>query len=668
MEAERNQRMPKVAKVKNKTPAEVQITAEQLLREAKERELEIVPPPPKQKISDPEELAEYRLKKRKGFEDNIRKNRGVIANWLKYASWEESQKEIQRARSVYERALDVDSRNVTVWLKYAEMEMKNKQINHARNIWDRAVSILPRVNQFWYKYTYMEEMVGNIAGCRQIFQRWMEWKPEEQAWLTYIKFEMRYKEVDQARNIYEHFILVHAEVKNWIRYAKFEEQNTSPEKARTIFERAIEFFGDEYMNEELFLAFAKFEEKQREHDRVRVIYKYALDRLPKDNTQNLYRAHCTHEKKFGSKDAIENVIFSKRKLQYEQKIEEDPFDYDNWFDYLRLLEAEEQLDLDFIRDVYERAIANIPQFIEKRHWRRYIYLWIYYAIFEELVAEDLERTRAVYKGALSIIPHKAFTFAKVWIMAAHFEVRQKDLPKARKLLGTSIGLCPKPKLFRSYIELEIEVREFDRCRILYEKFILFSPEKSTTWVKFAELECILGDIDRARAIYEIAVNQPQLDMPEVVWKGYIDFEMEQRNFDATRDLYERLLDRTSHVKVWVSYGRFAGSHFDHDSARKVFERAEKTLREQTKEERCVLIEAWYQYEQQVGDAEWIAKVKKMLPQKVKKRRRIINEDGSDGGWEEYYDYVFETDEEARPHLKLLERARAWKKQETGQAE
>lgn len=61
--------------VKNKTPAEVQITAEQLLREAKERELEIVPPPPKQKISDPEELAEYRLKKRKGFEDNIRKNR-----------------------------------------------------------------------------------------------------------------------------------------------------------------------------------------------------------------------------------------------------------------------------------------------------------------------------------------------------------------------------------------------------------------------------------------------------------------------------------------------------------------------------------------------------------------------------------------------------------------
>lgn len=31
-------------KVKNKAPAEIQITAEQLIREAKERDLEILPP------------------------------------------------------------------------------------------------------------------------------------------------------------------------------------------------------------------------------------------------------------------------------------------------------------------------------------------------------------------------------------------------------------------------------------------------------------------------------------------------------------------------------------------------------------------------------------------------------------------------------------------------
>lgn len=47
-----------------------------------------------------------------------------MVNWIKYAQWEESQQEIPRARSVYERALDVDHRTITVWLKYAEMEMR----------------------------------------------------------------------------------------------------------------------------------------------------------------------------------------------------------------------------------------------------------------------------------------------------------------------------------------------------------------------------------------------------------------------------------------------------------------------------------------------------------------------------------------------------------------
>ena len=66
-----------------------------------------------------------------------------------YAQWEEGQKDFRRARSVWERALDVSYTNPTTWLKYAEMEMRHRFINHARNVWDRAVSLLPRVDQLW---------------------------------------------------------------------------------------------------------------------------------------------------------------------------------------------------------------------------------------------------------------------------------------------------------------------------------------------------------------------------------------------------------------------------------------------------------------------------------------------------------------------------------------
>ena len=110
-------RLPKMAKVKNKAPAPVQITAEQLLREAKERELELAPPPPKQKIVSQEELEDQKMRRRKVFEDSIRKNRTTMSNWFKYAAYEDNMKEIERARSIYERAIDVDHRGIQVWLR-----------------------------------------------------------------------------------------------------------------------------------------------------------------------------------------------------------------------------------------------------------------------------------------------------------------------------------------------------------------------------------------------------------------------------------------------------------------------------------------------------------------------------------------------------------------------
>ena len=71
--------------------------------------------------------------------------------------------------------------------------------------------------------------------------------------------------------------------------------------------------------------------------------------------------------------------------------------------------------------MYERAVFNMPPAPQKTLWQRYIYLWINYALYEELVTHDL-RTREVWKACLQVLPHSQFTFAKVWVYAAHFEV------------------------------------------------------------------------------------------------------------------------------------------------------------------------------------------------------------------------------------------------------
>ena len=50
---------------------------------------------------------------------------------------------------------------------------------------------------------------------------------------------------------------------------------------------------------------------------MRVIYKYALDHIPKEQCQELYKQYTIHEKKYGDRQGIEDVIVSKRKHQYE---------------------------------------------------------------------------------------------------------------------------------------------------------------------------------------------------------------------------------------------------------------------------------------------------------------------------------------------------------------
>merc|ERR1712228_404049 len=250
-------------------------------------------------------------------------------------------------------------------------------------------------------------------------------------------------------------------------------------------------------------------------------------------------------------------------------------------------------------------------------------------------------------------------------MGAQFEIRQKEVGLARRALGSALGKCPKAKLFRGYIDLEIKLREFTRCRTLYEKFLEFNPENVQTWMKFAELETLLGDIDRSRALYELAINQPRLDMPEILWKAYIDFETEQEESDRARDLYKRLLDRTQHVKVWLSFAQFE-LQVDHDDkliqARHVYEEANKALRQaREKEERLMLLEAWRDFESSEGTEATQKQVADLMPRRVKKRRKVETDDGSDQGWEEYFDYIFPEDEAAKPNLKLLAMAKMWKK-------
>lgn len=705
-------------RIKNRAPAAIQITAEQLLREAQERQ-DSPFQGAKHRIQSLEELEEYRGRKRGEFESRIRASRFNISAWIKYAVWEASQGELPRSRSVFERALDVDPYSVPLWTRYVDTELKNRNINHARNLLDRAVNLLPRMNQMWYKYVHLEELLGNVAGTRTIFERWMEWQPDEKAWAAYIAFEVRHDEKERGSEIWERAIVVHSAPREWIKWAQYEEtEREDLDRARNVFMTALEYFGESETQLEkaqtVYTAFAKLEIRAREYDRARAIYKYILERLSRSKSQGVYASYTRFEKQFGNRQDVEDTVLGKRRIQYEEQLAQpgEGADYDTWFDYIKLEEESLRTHLDGqwdpqasettetrnrIRDLYERAIAQVPPTHDKRHWRRYIFLWLNYALFEEMDARDSVRARDVYKKAIALIPHREFTFAKLWLQFAHFEVRQLDLPAARKILGSAIGLCPKDRLFRGYIDLELSLKEFDRARIIYGKSLEWDPSNPQTWVRFAELEQNLWEDERARQIFELAIGQPSLDMPEVVWKAFIDFEFDLGEYERVYALYDALLERTGHVKVWIAYahsqigaalaqdeaeneGEEDQEQADepmaeeekknlqeqrrHDAverARVLFERGYNDLKSrEAKEDRVVLLNAWKAFEDEYGTVEQVSAVEAKMPRVVKKRRELPS-----GDLEEYYDMLFPDDEDetSKPSFNLLKLAHAWKAQQ-----
>ncbi|KIM66083.1 hypothetical protein SCLCIDRAFT_1211699, partial [Scleroderma citrinum Foug A] len=520
-------------------------------------------------VEDFEELHEYRGRK---CQDK---------KWTQYASWEVSQGESDRSRSVFEHALDVDPCSMPLWLSYTEMELKNCNVQHVRNLFNR--------------YAYLEELLQNIPGTHQVFECWMQWELDDKVWQAYIKMEEHYIELDRANIIYEHWRAIRPEPRVW--------EQGEYDKTHEVSQTALQFFGNEEEQIEkaqaVFNAFAKMEVCLKDYNRARVIYMFALDHLPCSKSSNLYAAYTRSEKQH-----------EKRRIQYEDEVAHDGRTYDAWFDYAQLEEGalqtlrkegstedEENAAIECVCDIYEQAMAHVPPGQEKRHWQWYIFLWLDYALFEEIETKDYECACQVYHTALNLIPHKQFTFAKLWIMAAQFEIWKLDLAATWKVPGTVIGMCPKEALFKGYIQVEMDLCEFDRVQTLYEKYIEYDPTNSTGWIKLAELETALEDSSQAEAIFELGVSQSALAMLTLLWKAYIDFEVdEQGDCKKAHSLYGCLISLSDYHKVWISYTEFEGSSIPLPCAFS----------------RITLLEAWKAFEQANGTETDVAKVQGMM--------------------------------------------------------
>ncbi|QPG76176.1 hypothetical protein FOA43_003562 [Brettanomyces nanus] len=482
-----------------------QITAEQLLSEAYEyRQTPLKTPD--YKIADLDELHDFERRKRQEYEDALRRNRFDIGQWMRYAQFEVDQHDMPRARSILERALEVDNTNVSLWIRYTHFEIKGKNINHARNLLERATSVLPRVDKLWYQYVSVEENLGNVIAARAVFRKWLQWKPGFEVWRHYIEFEERYKEYDNCRLIFEKYTTVYPNASTWLYWAAFEKKHGDATNVKNVYKLGLngiyELGG---LTAEFILSWISWESTIGEEVAIRRLFEFGIKTLNENEVRKLQDDYSKFVKKYGSTQDIEDSVLNGRKLKYESKLSSNPEDFETWCLYLDLIsDPLIHLPPSEIEKKFELAISKRPSSSRKDDWLPYIYVWFRYITWEKSRSEDIELLRSIYRRVIKIIPHKSFTFPKVWIGFAELEVKHNNLAEARRVLGQSMGMCPDKEVMNYYITLESNMNQFDRVRTIFNKLIENFSDEEDCWEAYVQFESQLGETERADALKNLS--------------------------------------------------------------------------------------------------------------------------------------------------------------------
>ncbi|EER04454.1 CGI-201 protein, short form, putative [Perkinsus marinus ATCC 50983] len=485
---------------------------------------------------------------------------------------------------------------------------------------------------------------------------------------------------------------------SFTRLAKFEERHGNNVRARagyqTCHDTLKDDLGPEGITEDLYVKWAEFEQRAARDDpsAAAKVYKLGIDTLPPERTAYLRDRYAKYMKQKGTRTDIERLLLEKCRLKYEKQLSDsDGVDVDIWINYI-LLEENIGDSAAQCREVYERAIAAAlpPEQAapkgRKDLYRRYVYIWLFYANYEESLIQSGEstpdRVREVYHTALGLFRSRKIYFSKLYNAYAEFEIRQMDVGRARLVYGRAIGESKKASVFRSYIQFEFNLGQVDRARRICASYVSAHSLEAASWVCWMDMEMKLSEVNRARKLGEMAIRLADesasdesdeiMNEPELIWKKCIDIEIEQGEMENARDLFERLLDRTTHVKVWRSYADFELKHGDQsfEKAKEVLERGiAEAKKEEDSESRRLLLEYMLKLAKEAKYDD-IANIESRQPKAVKHKGRV---DQSHGGGEPGAEdtvmvtvWEFPDDEKAgdaakKPKIKLLEAAKMFKK-------
>ncbi|KAK6271516.1 hypothetical protein POUND7_008614 [Theobroma cacao] len=271
-----------------------------------------------------------------------------------------------------------------------------------------------------------------------------------------------------------------------------------------------------------------------------------------------------------------------------------------------------------------------------------------------------------------------------WINYAKWRESLKDFMGARIVWHRAMKVNDQNcSLWLNYAKFEMKNKFFNHTRDVWNRAVTVLPHVDVLWHKYIHMEEMLGNIGRARQIFERWMSW----MPnQRVWLSYIDFELRCNEVVYACLIYERFIECHPKVGAWITYAKFEMRNGEIVRARNVYEQATEKLADEEDVEPLFI--AFAEFEEQCKETERARRIYKSALDHIPKGRaenlygkfvafekqygdkegiedaiggkNPLNYDGGAVSYEEYIDYVF-PEEKQSMNLKILEAAFKWKK-------
>lgn len=293
--------------------------------------------------------------------------------WIDYATFHASLGRVERAREIFEKAVEVQFVRTDdlakVWCSYIEYELSlkaNESNLKALKLAKRAVSTVKNL-KIWLFYADLEEILGNFSSTKAAYDRILDLKiATPQVILNYASFLEEKQYYEDSFRVYERGVSLFrwpASYNIWHTYLnKFLSRYGSKklDRARDILEQCLKNCPSKYAFE-IFLLYAKLEEENGLLSRAQSIYTRAAEKIESKNKSDLFRIYI--------RSMMNLVDITKIRAIYEQAIE--ALDNKNARKFcLEYANLEEELgETDRARTIYSFCSQMCDPRVDKEFWK-----------------------------------------------------------------------------------------------------------------------------------------------------------------------------------------------------------------------------------------------------------------------------------------------------------